>query len=348
MDTLLDEIESLKNCVGEQDQNKPATTDYVSSICAGFSKLSLETRVFQKEAQILASLNYSDRMVRHENIPDAHSTTFKWSLRETEETEETEAKYGKLRRWLTADDALFWVSGKPGSGKSTFMKWTASRDETKKSLAAWAGKHELLIVSHYFTIYGTPMQRSLEGLLRSLVFGILVRKPMLISKFLVDRWERSWEQPRWTQPELEALLRLCGAETESLPGRICYFIDGLAEFEGDHLDICQTLKQLSQSPFIKVCVSSRPWNVFEDALGDKPDLKLYMHELTCNDIRSYTESRLQEHIRWNSLQKEAGCVSSQFLIDEVVVKSNGVFLWVTLVVRLLREGLTNDDGLFDL
>ncbi|KAI0428870.1 hypothetical protein F5Y09DRAFT_332281 [Xylaria sp. FL1042] len=292
-----------------------------------------KTQVFEKEAQILASLNYSDRTARHEKVPDAHIKTFKWSLWKTGETG---AKYSKLRRWLSTDDALFWVSGNPGSGKSTLMKSIADSDETKKHLAAWAGKHELLIASHYFTIYGTPIQRSLEGLLRSLVFCILVQKPTLIPKLLVNRWERSWEQSRWTQSELEAVLRLLGADTESFPSKMCYFIDGLDEFEGDHLDICRTFKQLSQSPFIKVCVSSRPWNVFEDALGGKPDSKLYMNELTHGDIRKYTESQ------------EAGYASSQHLIDEVVTKSNGVFLWVTLVVRLLREGLTNDDSLFDL
>lgn len=114
LDTLINEIEILNKRVREQDQKEPATTDYVSSICAGFSKLSLETRAFEKEAQILATLNYSDRTTRYEKIPDAHFTTFKWSL---QETKETEAKYGALRRWLKADDALFWVSGKPGSGK---------------------------------------------------------------------------------------------------------------------------------------------------------------------------------------------------------------------------------------
>ncbi|KAI1819111.1 hypothetical protein F4861DRAFT_528209 [Xylaria intraflava] len=346
LDSIIDEIRSLKNYVREHDKNKLATTtDYITRICAGFSRLSLETRAFEKEARILATLDYSDRMTRHEKIADAHITTFKWGL---QETGTTEAEYGKLRRWLKADDALFWVSGKPGSGKSTFMKWIADNSETRKCLTAWAGDHELLIVSHYFTIYGTPIQRSLEGLLRSLVFGILLRKPSLIAKLLVDRWERSWEQPPWTQSELEALLRLFGTETEDLPSKICYFIDGLDEYEGDHLDICQTLKQLSQSPFIKVCVSSRPWNVFEDALGDKPGSKLYMHELTHDDIRDYTASRLQEHTRWSILQEEAGCASSRRLVNEIVAKSNGVFLWVTLVIRQLREGLTNDDSLFDL
>ncbi|KAJ8117704.1 hypothetical protein ONZ43_g4151 [Nemania bipapillata] len=344
LDSIIDEIRLLEKRVGEHDCNHPPTTGYVRSICDGLDKLSLRTRDFEKEAQILATLNYSDRPARHEKIPDAHITTFKWSL---QETGEKDARHGRLRRWLKSDDPIFWVSGKPGSGKSKFMKWIADSNETKKCLAVWAGQHELLIIGHYFTIHGTPIQRSLEGLLRSLVFGILVRKPMLIPKLIPDRWKNPWKQSRWTQSELETLLKLLGAETESLSSKICYFIDGLDEFEGDHLDICQTLKQLSHNPFIKVCVSSRPWNVFEDALGEKPGSKLYMHELTRADIRNYTESRLKEHTRWNILQ-EASFVPSRSLIEEVVTKSSGVFLWVTLVVRLLREGLTNDDSLSDL
>ncbi|KAI1359446.1 hypothetical protein F5Y08DRAFT_319691 [Xylaria arbuscula] len=345
LDEILEEINKLKHRVKERNENEAASADYISGICAGFSNLSLETQIFEKEARILATLNYNDRTARHEKIPDAHFTTFNWSLRETAETGE---KYGRLRRWLAADDTLFWVSGKLESGKSTFMKSVADSKRTRKCLKAWAGRHDLLIVSHYFTIYGTPIQRSLEGLLRSLAFGILSLKPKLIPKLLVNRWERTGDQPRWTQSELEIVLRLLGTETENLPTKICYFIDGLDEFEGDHLDICQTLKHLCQSHFIKMCVSSRPWNVFEDSLGDSPSSKLYMHELTRGDIRYYTESRLTEHPRWKVLQEEADYTPLRSLIDDVVAKSNGVFLWVTLVVRLLREGLTNDDSLFDL
>lgn len=342
---IRDEIQSLKDRESDRDEVSPATADYVNSLCSDLSKLSLESQVFERESQVLAALNYKDRPVRHINIPEAHTTTFKWSLRESTKTD---AKYGKLHRWLKGGEALFWVSGKPGSGKSTFMKYIADSQVTKECLEAWAGTHELLVVSHYFTIYGTPLQRSLEGLLRSLVLGVLVRKPALIPKLLKDRWDRGSDQPRWTQSELEAVLKLLRTNIDDFSSKICFFIDGLDEFEGDHIDICQTLKQLSQNSCIKLCVSSRPWNVFEDALGNKSDSKLYMHELTHDDIRNYTESRLWGHPRWNILQNEASFVLSPSLVDEVVSKSNGVFLWVTLVVRLLREGLTNDDSISEL
>lgn len=346
LDAIMAEIQGLKARVREQEEKKHATAADVSSICGDFSKLSLDARVFEKEAKVLASLNYEDRPARYEKIPKAYGKTFAWSLEAADET--TEAKFGKLQSWLRADDALFWVSGKPGSGKSTLMKHIADSNETKRCLRAWAGTDELIVASHYFTIYGTPIQRSLDGLLRSLLFGLLAQQPALIPKLLKDRWDRWADQPPWTQSELEAVFRLFGTETDGMPSKICFFIDGLDEFEGDHIDICQTLKQLSQSPFVKVCVSSRPWNVFEDALGDKPDAKLYIHELTRYDIHHYTASRLQEHPRWNVLENEASFGSASSLVDEIVSKSNGVFLWVTLVVCQLREGLTNDDSLSDL
>ncbi|KAF9873516.1 hypothetical protein CkaCkLH20_08975 [Colletotrichum karsti] len=345
LDAVLRQIEEVKELVKNSSKSRMERPDQVSSICSGISGLSLEARAFEKEAQVLASLNYKDRPARHEKIPSAHTTTFKWSL---DENREAVVDYGKLRRWLKSDQPLFWVSGKPGSGKSTLMKYIADNKESSKCLRSWAGRHDLLMISHYFTIYGTPIQRSIDGLLRSLLFGIFSRKPELIPKLMSDRWDHSTEPARWTQSELEGLIRLIGDETDEFSFKICFFIDGLDEFEGDHIDICQTLIRLSQNPCIKVCVSSRPWNVFEDALGDRAGSKLYMHELTYHDIRSYTECRLQEHPRWSVLQEETSSVSWPSLIDEVVSKSNGVFLWVTLVVRLLREGLTNDDSLSDL
>lgn len=73
-----------------------------------------------------------------------------------------------------------------------------------------------------------------------------------------------------------------------------------------------------------------------------------MHQLTHNDIRNYAQSRLCEHPRWNALVEETSASSSQSLINDTLFKSNGVFLWVFLVTRLLREGLSNDDSIADL
>ena len=36
--------------------------------------------------------------------------------------------------WLKQEDGLYWVSGKPGSGKSTLMKFLSAHDTTLKHL----------------------------------------------------------------------------------------------------------------------------------------------------------------------------------------------------------------------
>jgi hypothetical protein len=320
--------------------------DDIETLSTGISKLSIAARDYIQEQRILSSLDYDERPLRHSIIPEAHRKTFAWSL--TEPTESTK-KRSSLLSWLLGRAGLFWVSGKPGSGKSTFMKFIADNPITNESLTEWASPRKLIIASHYFSIYGTPIQRSQEGLLRSLLYDILRQSPKLIPKHFPKRWEATRsEQLPWSQSELEATLRRVAAETE-LPVSFCFFIDGLDEFKGDHIEICQTLIELSQSPYIKLCISSRPWNIFEDTLGNVPDSKLYIHELTYNDIRNYTECRLREHPRWVILGEEANFKdSASSLIDDVTAKANGVFLWVFLVTRLLREGITNDDSISDL
>ena len=65
--------------------------------------------------------------------------------------------------------------------------------------------------------------------------------------------------------------------------RICIFIDGIDEFEGDHRDMSMFLRSIA-SPSIKVVVSSRPVNGCLNAFKDCPTLKL--QDLTRNDMKS--------------------------------------------------------------
>lgn len=72
-----------------------------------------------------------------------------------------------------------------------------------------------------------------------------------------------------------------------------------------------------------------------------------MHDLTRNDIKTYAFHRLREHPRWPSLVT-SNPAGSQWLIAEIVERCDGVFLWVFLVTKLLREGMTNQDRFSDL
>jgi hypothetical protein len=59
--------------------------------------------------------------------------------------------------------------------------------------------------------------------------------------------------------------------------KICFVVDGLDEFDGDDSDyeeMGELFKDVTDSAHIKVCLSSRPWVVFEDLFNRCLNLKL--------------------------------------------------------------------------
>lgn len=301
---------------------------------------------------LLGSLRFKRQPERYSSITKAHEQTFSWILDPS--SADTEAR--KLRCWLEQKDGgIFWVSGKPGSGKSTLMKFVADHEETKKILSIWANPRKLVIASHYFWWSGTTLQKSQEGLLRALLYSILKQCPDLIP-VICEKWANgpnasTFEEAESDDTGLWSLENLHSAfsaiaHRPDLPFRFCFFIDGLDEYEGDHKEICDAFIHLVKvSSAIKICLSSRPWNVFEQALGYKPN-RIYIHDLTREDIRRFVQSRLSHNTQWQALSLESS--SGQSLVHEVTERAHGVFLWVFLVTRLLREGLTNGDSLADL
>lgn len=127
---------------------------------------------------------------------------------------------------------------------------------------------------------------------------------------------------------------------------MCFFIDGLDEYDGDHEEITNVLRGISSGTSnIKICVSSRPWIVFNEAFNGVPMLRL--QDLTFHDIDAYVFDKLQGHDKMRIL-KEAEPEHAAELVNEVVMRASGVFLWVALVVKSLLNGLRNRDTIEDL
>ncbi|KAK4152929.1 hypothetical protein C8A00DRAFT_34326 [Chaetomidium leptoderma] len=329
----------------------------LDSLSRGISRLALtkgDLEVVAKEQAVLRSLNFSSRPVRHDNIPLAHEKTFRWILEPPPDGHEDHdgsdrSKY-RFLDWLRGGDGIFWVSGKAGSGKSTLMKFLADHETTRATLEEWASPLKPLIATHYFWSAGTRMQKSHEGLLKTLLYEIFRACPVLIPATCPLRWRqthpgRSEQNTDWTTRELSEALQNLGRHRE-LHVRYCFFIDGVDEFDGDHLRLCEILQNLGRSPNIKLCLSSRPWNVFVDAFGAHVARKICIEDLTRDDILRYAESRLTEHPRWNLAHFPAQDKTA--IIDDITNKAQGVFLWVFLVTRSLRDGLTNLDTMLDL
>ncbi|KAI1123050.1 hypothetical protein F5Y10DRAFT_286565 [Nemania abortiva] len=332
-------------CQGTQRIRYPS---HVIELERQMHSLCLNANDIQKQQAILDTLNFDSRIVRHQAIPEAHSGTFQWALATDEPDKEGREDEAKLLQWLQRGQGIFWVTGRAGSGKSTFMKHIAGSPKTRAALKQWSSPSEPVISSHYFWIFGTPMQKSKEGLLRTLLFEIFRQYPALLKVVCLDRWDSDFSSSAaakpWSTAELRHALDL--VTSAEIDVKVCFFIDGLDEYNGDHLEVSDELLRLSKLKNIKCCISSRPWNVFNDAFGQDRSQHLCLHNLTKRDIRHYVHDRLTPHPRWQRLVDHA--VYDSHLIEYITEKSKGVFLWVALVTDRLRNGLTNDDDLSDL
>ena len=124
-------------------------------------------------------------------------------------------------------------------------------------------------------------------------------------------------------------------------------MDGLDEYAdayvGEHHAMIKFLDHLAQSSHVKLCVSSRPWNVFKDRYGKRDDLKFILQDLTSENMLTIAQDLLQNDERLQRLvSREPKALS---LAVQIRDRAEGVFIWVFLVTRSLQSGLSDRDGI---
>ena len=307
--------------------------------------MTIQEQYLEAEQAILDLLYFPQIEERHEWIPTAHHRTLNWIF---EQPGAVQSHWSNLNCWFQSGNGLYWVCGKAGSGKSTLMKRICHDTRTMDSLRLWARGAKLVKASCYFWNPGTTMQKSHLGLLQSLLYEIMTDHRDLMPLLFPRRW-RNYERyglshhPLTISELKEAMAILKRQDRASV--KICLFIDGLDEYEGDHKSIVDFLQQLVTTPNFKICVSSRPLIVFKDAFDRMPKLKV--EDMTRTDITNYVDSMFHEHPRYKRLL-ESEPERAPSLTLEIVNKASGVFFWVFLVVRSLLDGLSSGDRIIDL
>jgi hypothetical protein len=296
---------------------------------------------------LLESLRFETMTFRHEAIPDAHKRTFEWIF---EDSKSPHKSWGSFCKWLESGTGVFWINGKPGSGKSTLMRFIVEDPRTHAHLQSWAPNGILETPSFFFWNSGVLDQRSQVGLFRSILYTVLRNHQSLIPIIFPEEWKINLENSHhdvpisfsiWSLARLKKCFeRLMNQASENM--RFCLIIDGLDEYEGDHDELALYFSGLTMSPFVKFCLSSRPLLAFEEAFKDFLGLRL--ENLTRDDIQLYVENKINEAAKKKSLTlKSPEEIDS--LIREVIRKADGVFLWVTLVVTSLLRGLKQFDNI---
>jgi len=119
---------------------------------------------------ILRCLQAPERNIRYEQIDPVHSHTFSWVY---------DKKSIGFTDWLRKGTGIFWISGKPGSGKSTLMKLIHSDHRTAQLLRPWGSQCRKVTATFFFHHRGSALQKSFEGLLRGIISQLIEKEPDL-------------------------------------------------------------------------------------------------------------------------------------------------------------------------
>lgn len=244
------------------------------------------------------------------------------------------------------------------------------------------GHENLIFASFFFFDLGkSTLQKSYEGLLRALLHQVVKDREGLwhdvfdakcrsiINNYrdrnkLLEEYLSTFDV-RWSLADLQSALRtFASRKPQNL--KVFLLIDGLDEFRlSDEVDdylgyeddedatqarrnitayraIKELLLYLSTCVGFKLCLSSRPLQVFEDAFSKFPGFKL--QDLTLNDIHQYVDDRLRNHPRI-ALLSEVEPMRTEAIIHEISCKASGVFLWVKLVVNIVLDALEAGDDI---
>lgn len=296
------------------------------------------------EKRFLQQLQYDDMHSRQETLEDAHKETFRWIFDNPDTDRPGNGGWANFREWLNSSEQLYWITGKPGAGKSTLMKfiWDSLASDDASHLDLQPKEKHLTMANFYFWAAGSSMQRSREGLYRTLLYQLLQQHTQAIPGSSPDRWEALClfgdAKDTFTEHELQSMLRNCFGQLKDTD--VCLFIDGLDEFSGHHDDLVRFFSNLIEDYPVRLCLSSRPWDIFEEAFQDKPSL--HIHELTHGDIEAYVTSQFENSPSFVALQSRDRPYTDH-LVQEILRRAQGVFLWVKLVVASLVEGLREGD-----
>ncbi|KAF4944299.1 hypothetical protein FGADI_12783 [Fusarium gaditjirri] len=229
---------------------------------------------------------------------------------------------------------LIWIKGKPGSGKSMMMG-EAFRRATRRQAKASAPSHT---AAFFFSGKGDELEHSVAGLFRSLIYQLCSKYPLFMQSFqeVCDVKTKTGcfgvsETIAWQEAELQAAFEKMILQKSSR--KVFLFIDALDECDSSSVrHLAYFWRKITKSAFasgidLKVCLSSR--HSPSVTVSDCPEIIMEQHN--SRDISTYLKQRIEigigiQNTEWKILE------------EKIRERSDGMFLWVVLVVDdLLRS-----------
>lgn len=336
------------------------------------NSLTLEADVQVDQARrerLLQSLKFPGFNERRNQISEAHESTFNWifvgddgpsqedstgsdlddsdweesDLEDVDLADPSEASWDLFSNWLSSTEGIYWISGKPGSGKTTLVKYVLDHPKTAACLDIWSPR--ALKISHFFWRPGNEMQQSIKGLLCSLLYQLVdnsVAATNQVFQRIQDQGSKDTHTD-WSVPELQ-LIFLQTLSSYERP--ILVVIDGLDEVHpaDGPLELLDLVEQFPRCRNTKLCLASRPEPILKRRLSVYPHLRL--QDLTRDDLDRYA----RDHIKLSGIIGAENVSNSSTAsntpwnpIESIVYKAEGVFLWLVLAIRNINTGCVYGD-----
>jgi len=241
-------------------------------------------------------------------------------------------------KWLSRGSTPFWINGKPGSGKSTLMKYLG---ESKSTLERLPCEGRGWTVVHFFFDYraGKFTANDILGMLKLFLRQLSMKIPH-IEKRLEDQTTLRDELARDSvESHMDVIVDLIVGSGV----KVCAFVDGLDEYEGDLWSLCSTLESLRSRTGIKMCLASRPEPAFEAVYSEFASITMQDHNRS--SIIVYTRSKVA---KFTTQHPFVHGLFPEELLDLVVEKAQGVILWARLVVEEMIKSCEEDTTPADL
>ncbi|EHK19958.1 uncharacterized protein TRIVIDRAFT_181564, partial [Trichoderma virens Gv29-8] len=270
---------------------------------------------------VLGSLTFEQINSRHATIKTQHSKTCQWLLGHPKYVEWLESIH------FASHHGFLWINGKPGAGKSTLMKFAYTYMKNK-----WKATTDAAVISFFFNARGVHLERSTEGMYRSLLFQVIQKFPDVLHDS--DHvFQARHNQATWDIETLQALFT--HAVTRLGQRQITCFIDALDECDISEVEnMVECFEDLGDQAAesqtkIYICFSSRHYPHIEIRNG----LKLTLEDQPGHgeDLVKYVRSKL----------RAGNSKASQEVSAEILERASGVFLWVVLVVDILNREFRN-------
>ncbi|KAK4209004.1 hypothetical protein QBC37DRAFT_60448 [Rhypophila decipiens] len=350
-------LQAVQDSIAKDSEIQRAWCEELGELKELFDRFDSATRELIY-TRILDEISFNNMNARSEDIKTTKTApeTFEWLLDATAKpSEDRRYALGKdFQKWLAEGGAVFYIMGKPGSGKSTLMNIVANHPKTREQLDQWQpSRPDLIVTSVFFWNMGSTHQKSKEGLYRTLLYTILSNATDLIPRLFPERLksqqrfiehlaQRSVQTLPFSVVE-EKLECLVSDPPTNL--KFCVFIDGVDEFSDPNMEnheLAMLIQRWSENPWIKICVSGREEEPWVTCFSKFPRLRL--HEATQGDIQLMIEKSILKHPHFLELDADG----RERFIQKFVERAEGVFLWVKHIKKEVVEALDYRKGLDNL